>query len=469
MGELIFSTDHFVPNRTPMQVFDLIGHPSVGWILGLSCDRVEVGAAVRFDIPGMDGGSLAATGRFRTVDPGRKVVIDQETPWKGRISVRLESEGTATRLRMLVSLADDCLQWFLGSTSASLEDREPAVTIGMMVSLSGTAGILGRAALNAAELAVAEINADGGIRGLPLRLAIADDRSSPVEAAAQCSRLIADERASAIIAMVSSASFRSAAVVARRSQSLLIHAPVTEGGCDGRTILQFGARPSDQLAHAVPTVMRHYDTNGWYLVGSDYCWPRAVGEVARQVIDTAGGRLLGQRYLGLGSADFRSTIDAIERTGADLILSALVGHDAVAFERALYEAGLRQRVRTLATLIDDSVLEHIGAAASEGIWSTLDHVDADSDVEPIARAWRQQFGAVAPPLSSTAMSVYEALHLYAQAAQAAASGDGPTVANELRSGRLGNSRPLARLAGQRRPTSVAEAVDGRFQIRIPAV
>ena len=466
MGDLIFSTDRVLKAMTPTQAFALIGHPQAGWLLGLRADRIEVGAAVRFEIPGTDGNCLAATGRLRLVEPARKLIVDQETPWRGHITVRFQAEGADTRLRMLVALGEDCLPWFLGHCPTFVDDAGPAVTIGIMASLSGSAGILGRAAVNAAELAASEINADGGIRGVPIRLVTADDRSSPAEASNQCARLIRDANASAIVAMISSASFRAAAVVARRRQALLMHAPVTEGGCDGRTIFQFGARPSDQLVRSIPALMDHYDSRAWYVVGSDYCWPRAVGEVARQVIDTSGGKLLGQRYLGLGATDFRSTIEGIRSSGADLILSALVGQDAVKFEQAVHEAGLRDRVRTLATLIDDCVLEHIGAAASEGIWSSLDHVDMVHD--PVALSWRRRFGTVAPPLSSTAFSVYEAVHLYARAASLAKSPEPGLVADQLRSGHLGTSRLLSRMAGDHRPTALARAVNGHFEVHLPA-
>jgi urea transport system substrate-binding protein len=468
MGELVFTTERLVA-AAPERVFAQLGRPGSGWLLGFACDRVEPGAVVRFDVPGMSGPPLRASGRLIEVVAGRRLVIRQETPWNSRLTVTFRPVDGGTKVRMLVELGEDCVPWLLDQQSdLPGDDRAAAIVLGVLVSLSGSAGLLGRAAVNAAELAVEQINSGGGIRGIPVRLAIADDRSMPARAAEAFRRLVTEERAAGVVAMVPSDSFRAVAPLARRRQVLLMQSPLTEGGCGGRTIFQLGERPADQLTHSIPALMAHTGATGWFVVGSDYCWPRAVAEVAGQIIHREGGRLLEHGFVGRGTDRFDRVIDHVERSGAELVLSALVGYDAVHFEQAMYAAGLRTKVKTLAALLDDSVREHIGDAAAAGIWSVLDHFGSPAD-PALTLAWQARFGPWAPPMSGTALSVYEAINLYAKAAHLARSTDSLAVAEQLRGARLGRSRMLARAAGERRLTAIAEAVEGGFRIHAPAV
>lgn len=466
MGELTFSTERLV-RASPDAVFARVAaDPAPGWLFGFTCDRLAAGRAVSFNIPGRDGDPVRGTGRLLQVDPGRRLVIRQESPWEGRITLALDEHADGTRARLIVALADDCVPWFLPPAQAPAFDGGlGGPRLGVMVSLSGSAGLLGRAAVNAAQLAVEVVNSDGGVRGRPLQLAVGDDRTHPGRAVAEFLRLTEDLRCEAVIAMVPSASFQALLPAARARQTLLIHSPLTEAGPSQGTVFRLGERPADQLSHSIPALMKETGARGWYIVGNDYCWPRAVGKVARRVIAESHGTLLGERYVPLGQRSSEQVIGQIEDSGADLVLSSLVGHDAVTFERSFYQMGLRARARTIAVLMDDTVREHIGDDAATGMWAVLDYFQCGDDGgDAVSQAWRARFGQCAPPLSSTAMSVYQAVHLYAQAAHLAGSGDAAVVADVLRSKRLGRSRMLDRAAGLSRPTAIAEAAPGGFRV-----
>lgn len=469
MGELVFSAERLV-RAAPGTVFGLIGpHAAPGFLFGLTCNRLEAGQVVRFELPGPTGEVVHATGRLVSVDPHRRLTIEQESPWRGRLTVNLDATAEGTRVRLRVALGPDCLPWFIPEQSGPVFGEDPAVRLGVLVSLSGSAGLLGRAALNAAELAAEEVNADGGVCGQPLRLRVGDDATSAVRARAEFERLSLRCASDAVVAMVPSASFRALLPAARSRRTLLLHSPLTEAGPSGGTVFQLGERPADQLCHSVPTLMREFGTRTCFVVGNDYCWPRAVGATARRVVERAGGRVIGTRYLDLGCRNFVPLVEQIAASGADFVVSSMVGCDAVLFEREFYDAGLRSRVRTLATLMDDTVREHIGDDVATGVWSVLDHFAvAGGGNEGVSRALRDKFGCWAPPLSSTALSVYEAVHLYARAAHAARSRNPVDVARMLRSGRLGPSRMLDRAAGLPRPTAIAEARPGGFRLLAPA-
>lgn len=478
MGSLVLVSEQIVA-RPAADVFELFGQPGgAGWLFGSRCDRVAPGQVVRFSMPAPDGSEIMATGRIAEVVANRRIVLLQESPWRGRVVISLHPIGPghgSARVRLHVELDETAVPWLLRSSGCDVADEthdapetERCVRIGLLVSLSGVAGMLGRAAQNAAELAVAQLNADGGLCGLPVRMCVSDDGTDPRIAAREFVRLADILRCDVVVAMMSSVSMAAIRPLAESRGTLLLYAPVNEGAPERARIFHFGERPADQLTEAIPMLMAETSSRAWFVVGNGYSWPRAVGRAARRIIEQSGGVVLGERYQPLGEQDFTPILDAVAASGAQLVVSAMVGTDAVAFERAFFDSGLRAQTRTIATLMDDVVREHVGDAAATGIWSVLDHfVDLDTpECRALKAQWRERFGAVAPPLSATAKSVYDVTRLYGDAVRHARSTDAGLVAAEMRSSRaLRRARVLGRAAGQRRPTCIAEAVPGGFVMR----
>ena len=57
--------------------------------------------------------------------------------------------------------------------------EEEAIVIGFSGPLTGAAAVYGTAVKNSAEMAVEEINANGGLNGIPLKLVAEDDKHDP--------------------------------------------------------------------------------------------------------------------------------------------------------------------------------------------------------------------------------------------------------------------------------------------------
>ncbi len=77
-----------------------------------------------------------------------------------------------------------CLVMLVGCFAACGDKKEEAIVIGLSGPLTGGAAVYGTAVANAAAMAVEEINANGGLNGIPFELIALDDQhdSSKVEA-----------------------------------------------------------------------------------------------------------------------------------------------------------------------------------------------------------------------------------------------------------------------------------------------
>lgn len=471
MGTLALHAERQVA-APPDLVFALFGEGAGrGWLFDAACDDVRVGAVVTLRVP-LGGPAVEPVdilGRIGRVRAPERIDIVHEQPWRGRLQLLFDAIATGTRLRLIAELDDVGLEWLLRrrgyATFDPVSPHEHA--IGLLTSKSGPGSVFAAAAENAATLAVEEINAEGGLRGRPVRLVVGDDATDPEVGVAEARRLVA-AGCRAIMLTTTSATFARTADTLRDTGVLLVHTLMNEGGLGGETVFQLGERPGDQLHAAVGPMMRTWGGRRWFLAGDDYNWPRLTASAARRVIAEEDGTVVGEGFAPLGTREFGPLIEAILTSGADLILSTFVGADSVAFERQCLTLGIRERCRTLAPAMDESTLERIGPEAATGITAVsgyFQHLPTDANEALLAR-YRRAFGPWAPPLSSLTESAYEALLLNAAAVRRALDGDARAVARELRCGRLDLPRGTVTLHGARR--HAAAPLPGRGRHRRPA-
>ncbi|MET8976337.1 substrate-binding protein [Streptomyces sp. NPDC004539] len=476
MHEIVLVNETHLP-VPPHEAFGMFGRTGdAGWLFSARFEHARPGAAVGVDVPlpfAAPGGEATVRGTARIVEmrPCRRIVLEHETPWTGRITLTFTGEPGGTRVRTVTELGRGALDWMTGDPGRPAAESDPAgPCVALLTSMSGSAGLFGRAAANCAALAVEEINADGGVDGRPVRIEVVDDHT---HAGTGLARLRALDRRCALAAVVgvhSSATFDAVSRYARASGLLYLYTAANEGSPvqDG-TLFRLGESVTDQLAEAVPALMRESGGRSWYLIGNDYSWPRAVCARGRRIAEEQGGGVAGERLVRFGESSFDDVLADIEASGAELVLSSLVGWSSIDFERRLHAAGLRDRVRTLAPLLEESTREHLGAAGS-GIWSCLPYYSALDTAENTAflHRYRAAFGPWAPAPSALAESAYEGLHLFARAARAAGSTHGGDVSRALRG--LAQSGPRGRVSvGEdgrlRQNMYLAEATATGFAIR----
>lgn len=86
-----------------------------------------------------------------------------------------------------------------GSSSSSSQSARTPLTLGLEAPFTGARAVLGQGMQVGAKLALAEINASGGVLGHPLQLAVQDDAADPADAAPAAATLINVDHAVAII------------------------------------------------------------------------------------------------------------------------------------------------------------------------------------------------------------------------------------------------------------------------------
>jgi branched-chain amino acid transport system substrate-binding protein len=472
LAELVLAASQSIP-LGPDEVFALFGsHRGGGWLLEAECDSVRPGSPVTLVLPdGLLGPEpTCVLGRIVRVVQGRTIEIMHDQPWQGMLRLLIRPDAAGGSSMTLTARVDQrALEWLSQRRGwpSTQSSGESVFRIGLLTSKTGPAAVFAVASEYMAELAIEEINADGGLHRQSVELVVADDATNPVHAALEAHRLIA-AGCRAVIAGVTSASFAAVEDVLAASGLPVIHTVVNEGGGGSDYVLRWGERPLSQVRAASDRVMKSSGGKRWYMIGNDYRWPRGAHRAGRRALTEAGGHVAGNQFVPLGTQDFDSVIENIERSGADCVLSTLIGSDEVAFERQVFTSGMRSKWETLSLVLEESARERIGDEAARGIWTSLGYFEGLDTPENrvLVRRYRERYGRWAPPLSSLSESVYEAFMIYATAVRSS-SPDTPSVIRALGQVSARMPRGLVASAGPhalRQELYVARAVSDGFKI-----
>lgn len=472
MSRLALTAEQHV-DAPPAAVFAMFGAGTgAGWLFDAACDRVAVGAVVTLQAPmfGVAAEPVEILGRIAAVRAPSRIEIRHDQPWRGRLRVHVDPDGSGSRVRLIADLDDAGLHWLMRRRGFRVPDGDVEGThpVGLLTSKSGSASVFASATENLAAMAVEEINAEGGVRGRPLRLVVGDDATDPRLGTIEAWRLV-HAGCRAIMVSTTSATFTRAAHELRDAGVLMVQPVMNEGGMGGGLRLQLGERPEGQLRAAAGPMMQVAGGRRWFLAGNDYVWPQVVHTAARRVLADDGGIVVGETFAPLGTHDFSPLIESVLRSGADVVLSSFVGADLVRFERQCHAMGVRHRCRSLALALDEPTRERIGDDAAAGMWGVAGYFEQlPGDLnEGFLRRYRAAYGPFAPPVSSISESVYEALHLYAAAARRVDADDAVATARELRSSRHDFPRGTVSVVGPetvRQRLFLAEAIPGGFRV-----
>jgi len=292
--------------------------------------------------------------------------------------------------------------------------------VGVLIPLSGPAGLFGPSAKNFTKMAVDEINARGGILGRKLEALFGDVGVAPAGATQTAMKMLLSDRVEVLIGMHDSA-VRKAIIGAIRARVPYIYTPVYEGGECAKGVFVLGETPDQQLGPVIPWMASEKKIKSWYLIGNDYNWPRDSNKAAKRYIAKSGGKVVGEEYLPFTVDNFDSSLARIQKAKADGVLITLVGGASVTFNRAFASFGLAPKVYRLGTLIEENTLLGIGARSSKNLFSSAGYFGnvETTAAQSFAKKYYRKFGKKAPVINTLGQSVYEGfLFLEALAAKA---------------------------------------------------
>ena len=268
------------------------------------------------------------------------------------------------------------------------------IKIGVLHSLTGTMAASETPLVDALSLAVEEANQSGGANGQQIKMVVADCRSDADYCAQQAERLITHEGVQALFGCWTSACRKAVKTVVEKHHHLLFYPLQYEGLEQSPDIIYTGAAPNQQIIPMVLWALRNKGKR-FYLIGSDYIFPRTANLMVKDMQLAQGGQLLGERYVPLGASDMTAVAQEIVAQHPDFVLNTLNGDSNLYFFRALHAAGIDpEKTPVFSTSLTEVGLAAMGtdlAAGHYAAWNYFQSLENDENNAFVAR-FRQRFG-----------------------------------------------------------------------------
>jgi ABC-type branched-subunit amino acid transport system substrate-binding protein len=314
----------------------------------------------------------------------------------------------------------------LAAAQATPAAGEP-ITVGLLAPVTGVFADFGDLMTKATNLAVQKVNNEGGILGRPLTVIAEDDQGDPAVATERARKLLVQDNVDILMGTVSSATTLAVLPLIDQAKKPFFYPLDGEdktclpGGGTNPLVFGLGDTPQQRLSRFVPTIVEQAGKD-WYFIGNDYVFPRSVNAVAIQFLQDAGGSVVAEEYVPLGTSDYRPVIDKIANSGATVVFSTTVGTDGVAFTKQAREGGLfdRMTVTGVATFAPEVYSGLQGFA--DGVLTSDRYAEAiDNPVnKEFIAAFRETYDYQLP-IGGTAAACYGAILLWREAAAKANS------------------------------------------------
>ena len=259
----------------------------------------------------------------------------------------------------------------INTTKLAVTDTE--VIVGQLHSATGTMAISETGSIQAERLAIEQINAMGGILGRKIKIIQEDGASDWPTFAEKAKKLLSNDRVAAIFGCWTSASRKAVLPVVEKENGLLYYPTFYEGLEQSKNVIYTGQEATQQILAGLDWVVKEKKAKKFFLVGSDYIWPRTSNKIARKHIENViKGEVVGEEYYPLGNTQFGSLINKIKLKKPDVVFVDVVGGSTVAFFKQLKAAGVTGKTQVVLTLsVTEDEMLGIGGENAEGFYSSM--------------------------------------------------------------------------------------------------
>jgi branched-chain amino acid transport system substrate-binding protein len=261
----------------------------------------------------------------------------------------------------------------LGLFPALAQEKPAELRIGITTYASGAASVFGIPARDAAEMFASEINARGGVQGVPVKLFFVDEGAGIETLMTEYRRLVQDQKVDVMFASISSGVCNKIAPLAEDLKVVNFM-----WDCGTQRILE-----DDKYnyvfrtqANATPEVMAPLlyllkvkpDFKTIAVVNQDYAWGRDSWAIFSQALKVLKPdvKVVAEFFPKFGAADFSTEVSRLLALKPDVILSTSWGGDLDTFVRQANQRGLFKSSQFVLPLAESS-LQRLGNDLPEGV------------------------------------------------------------------------------------------------------
>ena len=218
------------------------------------------------------------------------------------------------------------------------------VKVGILHSLSGTMAISETSLKDALLFTFDEINKSGGVNGKMIEPVVVDPASNWPLFAEKAEQLLVKDKVAVVFGCWTSVSRKSVLPVFERLNGLLFYPVQYEGEELSKNIFYTAEAVNQQAIPAVDYMLAEGKTK-FYLLGSDYVYPRTTNKILKQYLKMKGipDSDIVEIYTPFGHTDYQTIVADIKKFAAGgkaTVISTLNGDTNVPFFKEFANAGL---------------------------------------------------------------------------------------------------------------------------------
>ncbi|MBO1075030.1 ABC transporter substrate-binding protein [Roseomonas marmotae] len=313
--------------------------------------------------------------------------------------------------------------------------QSDVLRIGHLTPRTGFLGPLGEFAVQAAQLAMEEINASGGIAGRKVEIMF-EDSVNPQTASAKAERYTQRDKVACIVGEINSASALAIGQVVQREKVLFINTGANSDALRGSDCRRYMFHTESQNSMMVKTAGRAILDQGlvkgkkYYALTADYAFGHDLLKVAKKYLGEHGATVAGEDLVPTELTDFSPFLLKIRQARPDIVIGNLAGAQVTNFLKQYSEFGLRFPVAGFG--FDIALAWGAGPGNFLGTWPVVWHhmLEAPS-AKKFTEAFRGKFGR---PPENQGWSDYTAVKVIGQAMNELKSVDPTKVVEHLEKG-----------------------------------
>jgi len=233
------------------------------------------------------------------------------------------------------------------SGASAQDDKKEPIKVGILHSLSGTMAISEVSLRDVTLMAIDEINAQGGVLGRKVEAVIVDPASNWPLFAEKAKQLLVQDKVSVVFGCWTSVSRKSVLPVFEKENGILFYPVQYEGEECSRSVFYTGAAVNQQAGPAVDYLLSKEGgaKKKFYLLGTDYVYPRTTNKILRQQLIANGipESNIEEEYTPFGHQDYQTIVrkvKAFAAGGGAAVVSTINGDSNVPFYKEFANQGL---------------------------------------------------------------------------------------------------------------------------------
>lgn len=275
------------------------------------------------------------------------------------------------------------------------KSEHKSIKIGAIVPLTGDNAAYGVALKKGMDLAIMEINSNGGVRGKRLDVVFEDDQANPQKGLSAFNKLTIIDKVPMVVGAMFSAVTLAIAPVAERNKIVLLSPTSSATELTNAGDYIFRIYPSDAYdgVFLADFAINKLGAKTASILSIQVASVSAIVNVFKERFLELGGKILNEDTYAEGASDFRTQLIKIKISNPDIVfLPGYLREMAIQLTQAK-ELGLKKQILTISTLYDPKIFDLARDAADGVIFSTpfYDPESQDSAVRRFVDAFTKQY------------------------------------------------------------------------------